>query len=164
MHLHISKALPRSARGQSGATLVEMMVVVIIIGLVSAMAIPRFTNWVSALRVGGAANQIASDVAYTRMMAVREGHTASMTLSGTTYTIVVENTDGSVRRTLRTVKVANTYSGTTVTGEGGNGRVAFDSRGMLKSNSTSAITMSRLGRSQRLTISAIGRVTRETAQ
>ena len=140
------------------------MVVVIIVGLIAAMAVPRFTNYVSTLRVGGAANQIASDIAYTRMLAVREGRTASLTLSGTNYSIVVENTDGSVRRTLRTVKVANTYSGTTLTGEGGNGRVAFDSRGMLKSNSTSAITMSRLGRRQRLTISAIGRVTRDTAQ
>lgn len=142
----------------------EMMVVVIIIGIVAAMAVPRFTNWVSALRVGGAVNQIASDIAYTRMLAVREGRTASLTISGTNYTIVTENTDGSVLRTLRTVKVANSYSGTTITGEGGNGRVAFDSRGVLKSNSTSRITLSRLGRSQRLSISILGRVTRDTAQ
>jgi hypothetical protein len=121
-------------------------------------------NWVSALRVGGAAGQLTADIAYTRMLAVREGRTAALTLSGTNYTIVVENSDGSVRRTLRTVKVASTYAGTTVTGSGGNGRVAFDSRGLLKANSTSEITLSRLGRQQRLTISSIGRVIRETAQ
>lgn len=164
MHPHTLKAPLRSVRGQSGASLVEMMVVVIIIGIVAAMAVPRFTNWVSALRVDGAASQLAADIAYTRMMAVREGRTASLTLSGTDYTIVTENPDGTVRRPLRTVKVANTYAGTTVTGEGGNGRVAFDSRGVLKSNSTSAITLARLGRSQRLRISAIGRVTRDQAQ
>ena len=144
--------------------MVEVMIVVVIIGIVAAMAVPRFTNWVSALRVDGAASQVAADIAYTRMLAVREGRTASLTLSGTDYTIVTENTDGTVRRTLRTVKVANTYAGTTVTGEGGNGRVAFDSRGVLKANSTSAITLARLGRSQRLNISAIGRVTRDQAQ
>jgi type II secretion system protein H len=164
MHPHTLKAPLRSIRGQAGASLVEMMVVVIIIGIVAAIAVPRFTNWVSALRVDGAASQIAADIAYTRMMAVREGRTASLTLSGTDYIIATENTDGTVRRTLRTVKVANTYAGTTVTGAGGNGRVAFDSRGVLKANSTSAITLSRLGRSQRLNISAIGRVTRDQAQ
>jgi Tfp pilus assembly protein FimT len=138
------------------------MVVVIIVGLIAAMAVPRFTNYVSTLRVGGAANQIASDIAYTRMTAVREGRTASLTVSGTTYTIVVENTDGSVRRTLRTVKVANTYAGMTITGDGNNGRLAFDSRGVLKANSTGGVTLSRLGRSQHLTVSSIGRVIRDT--
>jgi Tfp pilus assembly protein FimT len=145
-------------------TLVEIMVVVIIMGLISAMAIPRFANYVSSLRVGGAAGQLTADIAYTRMMAVREGRTASLTLTDSSYVIAVENTDGSVFRALRTVMVQNTYAGTTLAGDGGNGRVAFDSRGLLRPNSTAAITVSRLGRSQRLAISGIGRVIRETPQ
>jgi Tfp pilus assembly protein FimT len=162
MHFQPSTNTARRLRGESGITLVELVVVVAIMGLISAMAIPRFTNYVAALRARGAANQLVSDIAYTRMMAVREGRTTSLTAAANVYTIVVENTDGSVRRTLRTVRVQNSFAGTTLTGDAGNGRVAFDSRGVRTGNSTAGFTLARLGRSQHLTISAIGRVTRDT--
>lgn len=144
-------------------TLVELAVVIAIIGIVTMMAAPRFYNMISTLRARGAADQLVSDVAYTRLNAVRNGRTASLTISGgNSYSMVVENTDGSTFRTLRTVNVASSYPGTTLAGESGNGRIAFDSRGMLRSNSTSGVTVSRGGRSQRLLVNAVGRVIRDT--
>jgi len=157
---------PTLLRDRSGRTLMEMMVVVIIIGLLLASAGPRMYNYVSAMRAGSAASQLAADIAYARMMAVREGHTAVLTLTdATTYTITVENTDGTLFRTLRTERLANSFPGTTLAGDGGVGRVAFDSRGILKSaTSTTGITVTRGDRSQRLAITLTGRVTRDTAR
>ncbi|HEV7586900.1 MAG TPA: GspH/FimT family pseudopilin [Longimicrobium sp.] len=159
------RARPSRLRDRSGRTLMEMMVVVVIIGLILAMAGPRTFNYVSALSSGSAASQLSADIAYTRMMAVREGRTAVLTLTdATTYTIVVENLDGTVFRTLRTVRLANSFPGTTVAGDGGVGRLAFDSRGILKANSARGVTLTRGARSQRLAITLIGRVTRDAAQ
>jgi Tfp pilus assembly protein FimT len=143
----------------------EMMVVVIIIGLILAMAGPKMFNYVSAMSAGSATSQLSADIAYTRMMAVREGRTAVLTLTdATTYTITVENLDGSVFRTLRTVRLANNFPGTTLTGDGNVGRLAFDSRGILKANSATGVTVTRGERTQRLAITLIGRVTRDAAQ
>lgn len=143
----------------------EVMIVVVIIGIVAGIVVPRMYNYVSTLSAGGAASELAADIAYTRMTAVREGHTTSLTVTTpSVYTIQVENTDGSLLRSLRTVRFGVMYPGTTVAGEAGNGRVAFDSRGLLKNGSTTALTMTRGSRSQKLTISAIGRIIREAAQ
>jgi Tfp pilus assembly protein FimT len=144
--------------------MMEIMIVVLVVGLVAAMAFPRFANLSSSLRSRGATNQLAADIGYTRMMAVREGHTASLTIAGNNYTIAVENTDGSVRRTLRTVRIQDSFNGTTLAADGGNGRFAFDSRGVLKSNSGAGVTVTQGSRTQHITVTAIGRVTRDAAQ
>ena len=143
----------------------EMMVVVIIIGLILAMAGPRTYNYVSAMSAGSAASELSADIAYTRMMAVREGRTTVLTLTNTnSYTITVENVDGSLFRTLRTVQLANSFPGTTVTGDANVARVAFDSRGILKANSATGIGITRGDRTQHLSITLVGRVTRDAAQ
>jgi prepilin-type N-terminal cleavage/methylation domain-containing protein len=163
MHTSLLDRSIRSVRSTAGVTLIEVMIVVAIIGLLSAMAFPRFTNWASALRAKGAANQTAADISYTRMAAVREGRTAALTVNGNTYTITVENTDGTTFKTLRTVRIQDSYPGTTIGTTGGT-RIAFDSRGMRKDGSSSTVTLTRDGRSQRLQVSIIGRVIRDTPQ
>jgi prepilin-type N-terminal cleavage/methylation domain-containing protein len=151
-------------RDRRGVSLLEVMMVIVIGGLLASMAIPRFANLTSAWRSMGATSQVAADIAYTRMMAVREGRTVSMTIASNVYTIVAENTDGSARRTLRTVRIQDNFPGTTLAVDGGVGRFAFDSRGVLKANSGTGITVARNSRSQHLAVTAIGRVTRDAAQ
>src|SRR4051794_15712506 len=102
---HFAAPLRRVARDRTGATLVELTVVTLIIGIIASLTIPRFTGYVSALRAGGAASQLSADIASARMTAVREGHTTWLTLSGTTgYVLAVENADGTLR-TLRRVRL-----------------------------------------------------------
>jgi type II secretion system protein H len=153
----------RSLRSSAGFSIIEIMVIVMIIGLLAAMAIPRFGNLAASLRSRGAADQIAADIAYTRMSAVREGRTAVLTVTGNTYTMTVENTDGSTFKTLRTVRIRDSYTGATIA-TAGSARIAFDSRGMLKSGSATSVTVTSDSRSQRLLISLIGRVLRDTPQ
>jgi Tfp pilus assembly protein FimT len=163
---HFQAPLRRVARDRTGATLIELAIVVIIMGVLAALTIPRFSNFIAAIGARSAASEVVSDISTARMTAVREGRTTSLTVNGTStgYTLVVENTDGSVLRTLRAVSLTSTYNGTTITGDNGNKRIAFDSRGLLKTGSTAGVTLKRGSRSQHLTISSIGRVIRDSPQ
>lgn len=132
--------------------------VVAIIGLVAAITGPRFANLVSALRSRGAADQLAADLAWSRMTAVREGRTVSVRFASTTqYSVTVDN-GAAILRTLRSRNLANDFPGTTVTSS--DARVAFDSRGLLRAG-TATVTVARGARTRTLRVSPVGRIYRE---
>ncbi len=56
-----------------GFTLVEVALVLAVMGIVAALALPRLQGWLVHLRTRAAANRVAADLAYTRTLAVREG-------------------------------------------------------------------------------------------
>lgn len=143
---------------QRGFTIAELMLVVAIIGLVAAITGPRFSNLVSALRSRGAADELATDLAWSRMTAVREGRTVSVRFAtSTSYSITLDN-GTAILRTLRTRDLANAYPGTTVTSS--SARVAFDSRGLLREG-TATVTVTRNARTRTLRVSPVGRIYRE---
>lgn len=62
-------------RPQSGFTLVELMVVVLIIGVVTVIALPNFLRAMRTYRLNGAATDVANIIQRTRYEAVRLNRT-----------------------------------------------------------------------------------------
>lgn len=61
-------------RGKSGFTLVEMMVVIAVAGVLTAIAIPTYIAWLPRHRANGAARQLFTDLQYARMRAISENN------------------------------------------------------------------------------------------
>ena len=142
-----------------GFTLMELMVVIIIMGLMAAMAGPRMMRWLQTIGQKGAANQLVSDLVYARAQAVRHGQTVSLRIDAAArYRVTVDNAAGDVQRVLSDVNLANVYRGTSITPA--TGRVAFDSRGTIRAGSITALSVARGSVSQQVCVSVVGRVYR----
>src|SRR5687767_7639885 len=75
---------PFSSRGQAGVTLVELAAVVVITGILAAVAVPRmFDNRVFQER--GYADEIASSLRYARRIAIASGCNVRVTVNAAGY-------------------------------------------------------------------------------
>ncbi|HOX26839.1 MAG TPA: GspH/FimT family pseudopilin [Candidatus Krumholzibacteria bacterium] len=78
------RRLPASQRG---FTLVELMVLIGVIGLVAAIAVPSFNGYLRANRIGTTADMMAADMALARATAVAQGRVIRFDGDAAGYTI-----------------------------------------------------------------------------
>ena len=146
----------RDPRG--GYTLIELLIVLILAALISSMVAPRFFSFMRHLSGRSAVSQVVTDLTMARTQAVREGRTVSLRVTGaSTYKVTLDN-GATILKTIKTVDVkggqrAVTLSPTTA-------RVIFDSRGMLVTGSSAQLLVSRTGKTDTVSVSAVGRVYR----
>lgn len=81
-------------RNKSGYTLIELVLIIVIIGIMAAIAIPRFTNVKKLSYV--TARELVSDLRDTRSLAINKGvvHYLEFFESNTKYRII-DTSDGS---------------------------------------------------------------------
>ncbi len=128
---------PRSGGRRRGFTLPEMLVVVLIMGIMAAMAGPRLMRLMQVTSQRSAANQLVADLGRARATAAREGQTASVrVVSSTVYTVTLDTPAGASLRVLRRVDLSQLNAATTFTSAAGS-RIAFDSRGIYRSDLSS---------------------------
>ncbi len=86
----------KSMRKDKGFTLLEVIVVIAIIGIVSAIAIPNYMSWVSDMRMKAAVRDLKSDMNTAKLRAIRENASVSMVFQTATssYEIFVDNGAG----------------------------------------------------------------------
>jgi prepilin-type N-terminal cleavage/methylation domain-containing protein len=148
-----SIARPRARRG---FTLPELMLVVVIIGIMAAMAGPRLFRWIQVAGQRGATNQVVADLQYARVQAVRQGQTVSLRIdSDKAYRVTVDDANGNVVRTLKTMDLSLSYRDAVL--DPGTGRIAFDSRGMLRTV-LNGITVIRGNTRRTVNVSTVGRI------
>lgn len=144
-------------RRRNGFTLTELMIVVLIAGLVLAVVGPRFVNYIRYLGARSGVSQVVADLSLARTLAVREAQTVSLTvLDSRRYRIAVEAGDA---RTIKTTDIGGSQGSVTFVSPVDT-RVAFDSRGMLRTGSATAIIVAHGGAADTVSITGVGRVYR----
>ena len=64
----------KNAGNESGFTLMELILVVVVMGIVAAIAIPAFMGFLPGMRLNGAARQVMGDLMDARMEAVKQNN------------------------------------------------------------------------------------------
>lgn len=78
-----------STTEQRGVTLVELVTVIAVAAILLALAIPSFSEQLARRRLEGVANELSTDLQYTRAQAVSENQPATLAIvsGGGSYTI-----------------------------------------------------------------------------
>ncbi|MCP4338063.1 MAG: prepilin-type N-terminal cleavage/methylation domain-containing protein [Desulfobulbaceae bacterium] len=142
-----------------GFTLIEVMIVVAIIGIVSAIAVPNMIGWRSERQLDGAARNFMADMQLAKLKAVREAEDVSVIINvaGDSYQMIVDLNNNYVLDAGETeFRNIIMTSGITITSTFAGDRTRFDSRGRPNiigrarftntSGTTSEVVMNLVGR------------------
>lgn len=131
---------------KTGFTLLELIIVVAILGIVSAIAAPNYMNYMAERRLKGAARMVMSDLMAARQKAVSQNINVTVAFTSSyTYTVTGEATARDIRKEY--YDVALTASGNPI----------FYPRGTAF-GTTVTVTSSKTGVSKYVKAASTGRV------
>lgn len=130
-----------------GFTLMEMMIGIALIGILTVVAVPNIALFSSGYKLRGAAREVATDLQYARLLAVKENRDIRVDFSSNSYQ-VVRVSGGTV---VKSRSFSSDYSNVTLT----NVSITFYSRG---NSSANTVTVSIPGRTKNVTVAFTGRV------
>lgn len=113
-------------RNNSGFTIMEMMVVIGILAIAAAIAVPGFIGWLPNYKLRSGAEDIQSTLQLTRQTAIKQNDTAivSFNTGSETYTATVD---------AQTFRSGQMPAGINIDTVSGDGFVEFDSQGFATS-------------------------------
>ncbi|EFK06030.1 general secretion pathway protein H [delta proteobacterium NaphS2] len=152
-----------SKRNHNGFTVMEIIMVVVIMGIMGAIAIPAFMKLLPGMRLNGAARQVMGDLMDARMEAVKQNNQYVVLFgspSANQYEIVDDddaNDAASTGEKIVTRDIQANFENVTFSSTG---NPIFTSKGIAKSLSdTATITLSNgAGGCKEVRVSITGRV------
>ena len=151
----------KNAGNESGFTLMELILVLVVMGIVAAIAIPAFMGLLPAMRLNGAARQVMGDLMNARMEAVKQNNQFKIfVLNNHEYLILDDNDNDGIddggTETSRTVDIQSNYSDVTINYTGSAPTVTFGPKGTAPDLDT--ITLQNSSGSKSVSVSIAGRV------
>jgi prepilin-type N-terminal cleavage/methylation domain-containing protein len=109
-----------------GLTLAEVLIVMAVLGILLAMGVPSISKVTAAYRIKEASREIASDLQFARMLAIKENQTSTVTFTTTWYQVLRSGTLIKNRDLTADYQGYDLWEGT----------IVFDSRGMATTSGT----------------------------
>jgi prepilin-type N-terminal cleavage/methylation domain-containing protein len=114
------------SRNKTGFTLIELLIVIVMIGVLLALSMPKLMKVGAQSSTRSGAQTIAAQLATARAAAIASGYKSRLTLAGSTITIATSDSLGTYTTLGKSISLAET--GVTVTGTPAS-NVVFDPRG-----------------------------------
>ena len=140
-----------------GFSLFELLIVIAVIAVVSAIVTPNIISWRSNAKLRGAAGIVKGDLEMSKARAVRERSPVTVTFTATNYQVSYTDKDGNTR-TLRNRQLpagVRVDLGSTSFGTMGD-KTQFNSRGLPVAGS--AVLVNTKGDQKNIIVSTLGRI------
>jgi prepilin-type N-terminal cleavage/methylation domain-containing protein len=134
-------------------TLMEMLIVLTVVGMLAAIAVPSASRYVDRIHVRGAAVELTTACAVARHLAIRRSARASVRLDGERGRVVVH----AGADTVRVLDLASTHR---VRLESTRDSIAYGPTGLGFGASTATVVLNRGRAAETLFVSRLGRVRR----
>ena len=131
----------------AGLTVVELMIVITIMTIGLAIAMPNISTFSSGYKLRAATREVATDLQLTRLMAVKENKAFEVVFGPHSYQVIRLN-DGSVAKSRSFVPDYPDLNLTNVS-------ITFDPRGTSNGNT---VTVANTGGSKNVSVAPTGRV------
>jgi prepilin-type N-terminal cleavage/methylation domain-containing protein len=141
----------------AGFSIFELLIVIAVIAVVSAIVTPNIISWRNSAKLRGAAGNVKGDLEMSKARAVRERSPVTVTFTATNYQVTYTDKDGNAR-TLRNRQLpagVRVDLGSTSFG-GMDDETQFNSRGLPVAGS--AVLVNTKGDQKKIIVSTLGRI------
>jgi len=155
---------------KNGFTLIEALVIILVLGILAAVAIPSFSRYGPDMRLKGTVRDLKSVMELAKLKAIRQNANVALIFdTGTnSYTVFVDNgagggvaddwTQNGSEEVLRTVTIPSDVTMYDASFAGGAARVRFNSRGLPNGLGGHVYMKSSSGKYRGVSVTLVGHV------